>query len=68
MRFDLRNCNAMCADCTRRHNENPAAYLRFMNERYGPETVAELDAARAVVRKVEDEELVEALARLKQML
>jgi 5-methylcytosine-specific restriction endonuclease McrA len=34
-RFDLRNCNAMCVRCNRRHNSDPTPYLRFMNERYG---------------------------------
>jgi 5-methylcytosine-specific restriction endonuclease McrA len=68
MRFDLRNCNAMCSSCNRRHNEDPADYLRFMNERYGPEVVAELDGMRAETRKAGDEELVETLERLKRML
>ena len=45
-RFDLRNCNAMCAGCNRRHNEDPGPYLRFMNERYGGEAVADLDRLR----------------------
>jgi 5-methylcytosine-specific restriction endonuclease McrA len=67
-RFDLRNCNAMCLDCNRRHNSDPTPYLRFMNERYGPEVVAELDGMRAETRKVGDEELVETLARLKRIL
>lgn len=66
-RFDLRNCNAMCATCNRRHNEDPAEYLRFMNERYGPEAVAELDRLRSGGHKVTDEELVRAHARLGAM-
>jgi hypothetical protein len=68
VRFDLRNCNAMCSSCNRRHNSDPTAYLQFMNERYGPEVVAELDVMRMETRKVGDGELVETLARLKHML
>jgi hypothetical protein len=67
-RFDLRNCNAMCVDCNRRHNSDPTPYLRFMNERYGLEVVAELDRMRAETQKVTDEELIETLKRLKEML
>ena len=67
VRFDLRNCNAMCVDCNRRHNSDPAAYLDFMNSRYGPEAVAELDELRTSMSKVTDEELVLTLGRLKAM-
>src|SRR3712207_4957313 len=45
-RFDLRNCNAMCASCNRRHNGDPEPYLKFMTERYGAEAIAELEALR----------------------
>jgi hypothetical protein len=68
VRFDLRNCNAMCVDCNRRHNSDPAPYLRFMNERYGEEVVAELDRARAEMRKVSDEELRQTLGEYWAML
>ncbi|HEY0172080.1 MAG TPA: recombination protein NinG [Pyrinomonadaceae bacterium] len=64
-RFDLRNCNAMCAGCNRRHNEDPEPYLRFMTEHYGGEAVAELDRLRGDGRKVADEELVRALEGLR---
>ena len=64
-RFDLSNCNAMCAACNRRHNEDPEPYLRFMVERYGGEAVAELDVLRNDARKVADEELLLALEGLK---
>ena len=61
IRFDLRNCNAMCAGCNRRHNTDPSAYLAYMLERYGPEVVAELDRLKTSLRKVSDEELLEML-------
>ena len=64
-RFDLRNCNAMCAECNRRHNSDPEPYLRFMNERYGAEVVAELDAMRRDGRKVTDEDLLGTLDGLR---
>lgn len=64
-RFDLRNCNAMCGGCNRRHNSDPEPYLRFMNERHGEGAVAELDRLRRDSRKVSDEEMVQALKRLR---
>jgi hypothetical protein len=68
VRFDLRNCNAMCVDCNRRHNSDPTHYLRFMNERYGPEVVAELDEMRGEMRKVLDEDLRRTLEEYRAML
>ena len=65
-RFDLRNCNSMCVECNRRHNVDPTPYLRFMNERYGPDVVAELNASRMSVRKVTDEELRMTFDRLRR--
>lgn len=67
-RFDLRNCNAMCAACNRRHNEAPSAYLRFMNERYGGRVVAELGELARSGEKVSDEELSRMLAALRLLL
>ena len=57
IRFDLRNCHAMCAGCNRRHNSDPEPYLAFMRERYGPDVVEELGRVRDGLRKVSDEEL-----------
>ena|SRR5438067_10712748 len=65
-RFNLRNCNSMCVECNLRHNVDPSPYLRFMNERYGPEVVAELDRLRRGVSKVTDEELGRTLDRLRR--
>jgi hypothetical protein len=64
-RFDLRNCNAMCPACNRRHNEDAGPYLLFMLERYGEEVVAELDVVKRDASKVTDEELLQALERLR---
>jgi hypothetical protein len=64
-RFDLRNCNAMCATCNRRHNEDSEHYLRFMREHYGEEVVTELDLLRSDRRKVDGEELLRLLEGLK---
>ena len=66
-RFDLRNCNAMCGDCNRRHNEDAEPYLRFMRERYGEVVVAELDRIRRDGGKVADEELLLELEELRAM-
>lgn len=64
-RFDLRNCNAMCGDCNRRHNEGAEPYLQFIRERYGAGVVDELEGLRNGRRKVTDEELLRALDRLR---
>jgi hypothetical protein len=57
IRFDLRNCNAMCGRCNKRHNYDPFPYLNFMQEHYGPDVVAELHALRMSLQKVTDDEL-----------
>lgn len=67
IRFDLTNCNAMCGRCNKRHNYDPFPYMGFMQERYGPEAVEELNALRAIRRKVTDDELRETLSRYKAM-
>ena len=46
------------------HNHDPERYLRFMNDRYGCEVVAELDRLRRGGGKVADEELIKLLERL----
>jgi 5-methylcytosine-specific restriction endonuclease McrA len=66
-RFELRNCNSMCAHCNRRHNEDLEPYSRFMQERYGAEVVAELEGLRDGRGKVTDEELREALGWLRTL-
>ncbi len=65
IRFDLRNCHAMCAGCNRRHNSDPAPYLAYMLERYGAKIVEELDMLRGSLRKVPDEELRRLLREYK---
>jgi hypothetical protein len=65
IRFDLRNCNAMCAACNRRHNEDPSAYLNFMNHYYGASVIDELNELRKSLHKISVEELTQALNRYK---
>lgn len=67
IRFDLRNCNAMCATCNRRHNEDPSAYLEFMNKHYGRVVIEELNELKLSLRKVSDEELRQMLADYRTM-
>src|ERR1051325_4496175 len=57
IRFDLRNCNAMCAGCNRRHNRDRRPYARYMQKAYGTRVIAELDGLRMSLEKVTDEEL-----------
>ena len=64
-RFDLRNCNAMCPGCNRHHNFDPAPYLAFMLERYGPDVIEELGRLRGGLGKVSDEELSRLLGEYK---
>jgi hypothetical protein len=61
VRFDLRNCHAMCAGCNRRHNTDPSPYLAFLLERYGAEAVEELGRLRAGMGKVSEEDLLRLL-------
>ena len=58
----------MCGPCNRRHNEDTSAYMRFMNERYGPRVVAELDGLRRCADKVSDDELRRTLALHRSLL
>jgi hypothetical protein len=67
IRFDLRNCNAMCAGCNRRHNRDRRPYERYMLKRYGAGVVAELDVLRMRLGKVTDEELGEMLSQYKAL-
>lgn len=68
IRFDLRNCNAMCALCNRRHNEDPSAYLGFMNKHYGLAIIEELNELRMSLIKVSDEELRQMLEQYRAMV
>lgn len=61
IRFDLRNCNAMCGGCNRRYNRDQRLYENCMLKMYGPEVIAELDDLRTRFQKVTDEELMEVL-------
>ena len=65
LRFDLRNCNAMCAERNRRHNSDPAPYLAFMLTCHGLEVVEELGRLRDGLRKVSDDELSRLLCEYK---
>ncbi len=65
VRFDLRNCNAMCAGCNRTHNRDRRPYERYMRKAYRPKVMAELDGLRMSLGKVTDEELGEMLSQYK---
>lgn len=67
IRFDLRNCNAMCAGCNRRHNRDRRPYEMYILKKYGPDVVAELDQLRAGLQKVTDAQLLELLDEYKVM-
>lgn len=67
VRFDLRNCNAMCAGCNRRHNRDRQPYERYMRKTYGPAAVAELDKLRMCLEKFTDEELIDLLRQYEAM-
>jgi hypothetical protein len=65
IRFDLRNCNAMCSACNRRHNRDRQPYEKYMLKAYGLAVIAELDKLRLNLEKVTDEELEEMLNHYK---
>jgi hypothetical protein len=54
IRFDLRNCNAMCTGCNRRHNRDRRPYERYMLKTYGPAVITELDGSRMGLVKITD--------------
>jgi Bacteriophage Lambda NinG protein len=66
IRFDLRNCNAMCSACNIRHNSDPFPYMAYMQEHYGPDAVLELHELRMSRAKVADEELARLLESYKR--
>jgi hypothetical protein len=61
IRFDLRNCSAMCEGCNRRHNRDRRPYERYMRNAYDRVVISELDRLRMSLEKVTDEELLELL-------
>jgi hypothetical protein len=67
-RFDLRNCNAMCSACNRRHNRDRRPYERYMLKAYGREVIAELDRLRVSLQKVIDMQLIELLNEYKTLV
>ena len=68
IRFDPRNCNAMCRRCNLRHNSSPFAYMRFMQKTYGPDAVLELHETRMTPTRVTDEELAHLLRSYKELI
>lgn len=68
IRFDLRNCNAMCSACNPRHNHDRRPYERYMRKTYGPAVIAELDSLRMGLQKVTDEELGEMFQQYQAMV
>jgi hypothetical protein len=68
IRFDLRNCNAMCSACNRKHNHDRRPYERYMRKTYGPTVITELDRLRLSLEKVTDEELDKLLQSYEAMV
>ena len=56
-RFDLRNCNAMCAGCNYRHNVDQNAYTAYMVKAYGLDAIGELFELRNKRETPADDEL-----------
>jgi hypothetical protein len=67
IRFDLRNCNAMCASCNRRHNRDRNPYEKYMRKTYGAGALAEMEALRVSLQKVTDAQLLELLEGYRAM-
>jgi len=57
IRYDLRNCSAVCAGCNRLYCRDPRPYLAYMRAHYGPAVVTELARLRPSLWKMSDEEL-----------
>jgi len=67
IRFDLRNCNAMCAGCNRRHNRDRRPYERYMLKTYGRVVISELDKLRLSLEKMTHEQLLELVDEYMRM-
>jgi len=57
----------MCGFCNRRHNRDPFPYMGYMQEKYGPDAVEELNASRSGRRKVTDDDLRRTLGACRAM-
>ena len=68
IRFDLRNCNAMCAGYNRRHNRDRKPYDKYMRKAYGPEMITELDQSRMSLQKVTNVQLLQLLHEHRAMV
>jgi hypothetical protein len=68
IRFDLRSCNAQCAGCNRRHNQDGGPYERYIVETYGHGLVAELHERRGSLEKITDEDLQGMLRQYRAMV
>lgn len=50
-RFDERNVHPQCAKCNTFNNGEPGAYAIFIRNKYGDETIKELEAKKQVITK-----------------
>jgi Bacteriophage Lambda NinG protein len=68
IKFDLRNCHAMCGACNKRHNHDSLPYLIYMQSRYGVEVIGELQTLRVSFHKAAEDELRVRLEQYKAMM
>lgn len=48
LRYDLQNCNCMCASCNLRHNNFPGTYTRYIEVHYGLDVLHKLQDGERV--------------------
>lgn len=67
-RFDIRNTNPQCKKCNRFNEGNKAGYAVFLQKKYGPDIIEELNQLQYIVKRFTPEELQEMVRKVRDDL
>lgn len=67
-RFDIRNTNPQCKKCNRFNEGNKAGYAVYLQKRYGPEVIEELNKLQYIIKRFLPEELQEMIRKVRDDL
>lgn len=65
-RFDERNTNPQCRKCNRFREGNKAGYAVFLQEKYGPQIISELNQLQYTIKRFTPEELQELILHTRE--
>ena len=65
-RFDERNTNPQCRKCNRFREGNKAGYAVFLQEKYGPQIISELNQLQYTIKRFTPEELQELILKTRE--